>query len=322
MMVVLMTVDTSSNSSFSRVLPGLQLAVDSTSLGEFKTCPRKYYYSIVLGWQPRATSVHLVFGILLHQGREDYEKARCTGLGHEEALRKALRETLRRTWNAELARPWSSGDANKNRLTLVRTLVWLLDEHGPDDPLATIVLANGHPAVELSFRFDSGMVASTGEAFTLCGHLDRLVELNGERFVNDIKSTKSTISASFFHQYAPDNQFSMYNLAGQVAFGVPVSGVVVDACQVAVSFSRFERGLVQRTQAQLDEWLVDTGSWLRTMDTAAQTGHWPQNDKACHHYGGCQFRPVCSRPPAAREQWLQADYVRRVWDPLILRGDV
>jgi hypothetical protein len=146
--------------------------------------------------------------------------------------------------------------------------------------------------------------------------------LNGERYVNDIKSTKGTISSSFFAQYSPDNQFSMYNLAGQIAFGVPVRGLIVDACQVAVTFSRFERGMVQRTQSQLDEWLEDTHHWLHQMNAAAQANHWPMNDKSCHHYGGCQFRPVCSRSPATRQQWLQADYRQQQWDPLQVRGDI
>ena len=62
-------------SPFSPTIPGLQLAWDSTSLGVFKRCPREYYFTIILGWVPRTTSVHLTFGIMLHKAREIYEKA-------------------------------------------------------------------------------------------------------------------------------------------------------------------------------------------------------------------------------------------------------
>src|ERR1700677_4105439 len=95
---------TISNSSFSKTLPGLQLGVDSTSLGEFKQCPRKYFYSIIQGWQPKRTSVHLTFGILLHSAREVYDKACATGAKHEDALEATGEWGMRRTWDAGLRR--------------------------------------------------------------------------------------------------------------------------------------------------------------------------------------------------------------------------
>ena len=58
------------NSAFSKSLPGLQIAWDSTSLGTLKECPRKYQYSIMLGKQPREISVHLTFGLYYHAALE------------------------------------------------------------------------------------------------------------------------------------------------------------------------------------------------------------------------------------------------------------
>jgi len=316
------SLDTSGNSSFSRLLPGLQLAIDSTSLGEFKTCPRKYLYRVVLGWTPRAESVHLTFGILLHQARELYDHLRVDGRSHDEALRQTVHRALRDTWNSDLQRPWISDHKYKNRLTLLRTIVWYLDEKAREDVLQTVVLANGKPAVELSFRFDSGLTSSTGEPVLLCGHLDRIAKLGDEAYIVDIKSTGGTLGPGFFSQFIPDNQFSLYSLAGRVAFETPVAGIIVDGAQVAIGFSRFERGLVGRSAEQLDEWLEDVSVWIGQMDEAARNASWPMNDKACHHYGGCPFRPVCSRPPGARQQWLQADYTKRIWDPLRVRGDI
>jgi len=36
----------------------------------------------------------------------------------------------------------------------------------------------------------------------------------------------------------------------------------------------------------------------------------------CHHYGGCQFREVCSKDPSARKMYLEKDFVQQVWNPL------
>jgi hypothetical protein len=78
------------NSSFSAQVPGLQVAIDSTSIGEFKLCPRRYYYSIIKGYQPRTESVHLTFGLLMHASVERYAHARTRGDDHQSSLQAAV----------------------------------------------------------------------------------------------------------------------------------------------------------------------------------------------------------------------------------------
>ena len=314
---------TKGNGAFSNTVPGVQLAIDSTSLGTFKECPRKYWYSIILGLVPRAESVHLTFGLLIHAAREDYEKIRLIGRGHEEALQEVVHRALSATWNKELRRGTLGDHKLKNRLTLIRSIVWYLDEFGKGDSMETVVLANGRPAIELSFKFDSGLRSPVSdEPITFCGHLDRIARLNDEPYIVDIKTTGGTISPRFFEEFSPGNQFSMYCLAGRVAFGQRVRGVIVDGMQVAVGFTRSLRGLVLRSEAQLNEWIADAKRWIGVMHQAAEADHWPQNDKACHHYGGCPYRGVCGRSPGARSVVLEQDFTRRVWDPTIARGDV
>lgn len=310
------------NSSFSSVVPGMQLGLDSTSLGEFKTCPRKYQLSIVEGWQKSDTSPHLTFGLHLHRAREVYDHQRLAGAEHPEALREALRETLVGTWDQRLRRPWVSFHSTKNRQTLVQTVVWYLDVIAQNDPMETLRLANGRAAVELSFRFDSGFATSWGEPIQLCGHIDRIGLLSGVPYIVDIKTSGSDVTKGWWaEQFTPGNQFSLYTIAGKVAFGVEVQGVIADGVQVGVTFARFYRHPIQRTAAGLEEWMRDLGQWVAQMEIAASAQHWPMNDTACDKYGGCPFREVCSKPPGVRDAWLRSHYVKRVWDPLQPRGD-
>lgn len=320
---------TATNGAFSRRLPGLQTTVDSTSLGTFKECPRKYYYAIIQGWEPRLRSVHLTFGIWLHEAREEYEQARARGIGHEAALSAVVQSAMVKTWDKALGRGWWSDHKLKNRMTLLRSIVWYLDEHGQHDQLETVILANGRPAVELTFQFDSGLrSASTGEAIAFAGHLDRIARLGSEVYIADIKTTGQSIGPGFLKDFTPGNQFSMYALAGRVAFAQPIAGIIVDGLQVAVGFTRSMRGLVSRTATQLDEWLAAAGWWLRSMEDCAQEGQtageaaWPQNDKSCHNYSGCQFREVCGASPSLRPRLLEAGFAKRVWDPTKARGEV
>jgi len=300
----------------------MQLAIDSTSLGEFKTCPTKYFYSIVLGLAPRETSPHLTFGLFIHAGREHYEHSRSAGFAHEESLDRTLQWLLEATWNKELGRPLILDHPTKNRRTLVQTLVWYLDALAQNDPLETVQLANGKPAVELSFRFDSGLRTRDGETILFCGHLDRLAKMNGVAYVPDIKTASSEPNANWARQFSPSNQFSLYDLAASVAFAYPIQGLMVDGIQVGVTFARFARHFVPRTIAQREEWLADATLYIEQMEQCALRESWPMNDKACTMYGGCPFQSICSKSPASRAAWLEKDFVLRKWDPLQIRGDI
>ena len=295
----------------------IQYAWDSTSLGWLKECPRKYQYSMIEGWRAKVESVNLKFGALYHHALETYDRYVAEGDDHDTALDKILDETLHATW--ENGAPWTPDHNTKNRENLIRSIIWYV-EHFKEDPAKTIQLANGKPAVELSFKMvmDYGPQGSD-QLYMLCGHLDRLVDFAGVTYVMDRKTTASTISGQWFDQFAPDNQMSLYSMAAKVIYQTPVKGVIIDGVQIAVGFSRFARGFTYRTDAQIEEWLKDTRHWLRLAENYAKEGHWPQNDKSCHHYGGCVFRKVCSKSPEVREKFLESDFHKVPWNPLVPR---
>jgi len=314
--------------SFSQKLPGLQLAWDSTSLGALKTCPRYYYYNIVMGYVPRNESIHLKFGLVYHAALEQYDRSRAEGKGHDLSIRMAVRRALIDTWDVHLQRPWFSDDKNKNRYTLMRTIVWYLDQF-KDDPLETVILANGKPAVELSFRLELGRKSGlTNEDMLLCGHLDRLARTDKENvWIVDHKTTKSTITPEWFEHYSPDNQFTLYTYAGRIVYAQPIRGIIADVAQIAITFSRFQRGPVQRHESTLAEWRDDLEYWLTSAEYFAKRAEegglnehaWPQNDKSCGNYGGCPYRMICGKSPSVRKDWLDGKYVKRIWDPLRTR---
>jgi hypothetical protein len=290
-----------------------QFAFDSTSLGWFKECPRKYYLSMIRGLRGRAVdqSVHLRWGGLYHSALERYDRLTFEGAERENAIRDVVRYILTETWDTAGGRPWEPEHNAKTRDGLVRSVLWYL-EYFRDDNAATIRLANGKPAVELSFRLpiDGDLV--------LCGHLDRVVHWpqGGGDFVMDRKTTGSAVGSYYFDQYKPDNQMSLYSFAGAAILSAPIKGVIIDAVQVGVTFSRYARGLTYRSQDELDEWLSETYRWIQKVHAAVDEDYFPANDKACHHYGGCVFRKVCSAAPQVREQIIQSDYEVRPWNPL------
>jgi hypothetical protein len=308
------------NSSFSAKLPGLQLAWDSTSLKKLKTCPRLYQFSMVIGYNTLSENIHLVFGRIYHSALEFYDHAKCRGADHEEAMLMAVKVALTQSWDTTKNRPWYSDDPNKNRLTLVRSVVWYIDRF-KDDNLKTIILDNGKPAVELSFQFEAEGIENTltSEPFVLCGHLDRLVEFEGDVFIADRKTTKSTLNEQYFDSFTPDVQFSLYPIAGKIVYKQQAKGIIVDAAQIAVTFTRFERQFVPRTDSTLQAWYKDLSYWLGLAQYFAANDYWPINDQACFR---CAFRPICSKPPEVQAEWLKNSFPKQIWNPLKVRGDV
>jgi hypothetical protein len=274
---------------------------------------------MIEGWRSKQPSVHLQFGIWYHAALEAYDHKRAEGLDHDSALNLVVHQVLLNSW------PWPFDNAGgppsvaaKTRENLVRSVIWYLD-YFQNDTAQTIRLANGKPAVELSFRMELDWGPAAGQPYLLCGHLDRVVTYADNIYIMDRKTTSSSPGAYYFDRYSPDNQMSLYSLAGKVVYKVTLKGVIIDVAQVMVGSTRFARGFAYRSDAQLTEWLEDTRHWLALAAHYAKTGHWPQNDKACDMYGGCPFRRVCSKSPEMRQVFLESDFRKESWNPLQTR---
>lgn len=321
---------TDSTDTQSPFLPGtnIQFAWNSTCLGLLKTCPRLYQYTVIDGWGSRDESIHLRFGIEYHTALQDYAILRAGGTPHEEAIHQTVRLLHGRVHDWLPDRNSRAGKY-KNRETIVGLVIDYLD-HFAEDPAETFILDDGTPAVELSFRFelpwgplagiteewgkddstDSGVSRHTvRQPYLLSGHLDRVVNFSDSLYVMDRKTSLSTLSGYYFNQWSPNNQMSLYTLAGKIMLKSPIKGVIIDAAQVLLEKpNSFQRGFTYRTDDQLDEWLVDLRYWLHNAETYATNNYWPQNDTSCDKFGGCKFREVCSRSPQVREQYLKATF--------------
>lgn len=294
---------------------GVQFAWDATSLELAQTCLRKYYYSMIRGITPKRTSVHLLFGGIYASALEEFYKHRAEGDSIEDALRKVIRLALEQSWDKEAGHPLHFDDTKKTRVNLIRTIVWYVDQFAEetDDGIRTYHLQSGKPAVELSFTLEFD------EDTLYCGHLDRVVQMGDSLYVMDQKTTGGTIGTYYFEQFSPNNQMSGYAWAGQAVLHSPVRGVIIDAAQIAVNFTRFERGITTRTPDQLEEWYDSARYTIQLARHATREERFPMNLSACGNYGGCPFRQLCARSPKVRENYIKSDYSDHNWDPLKAR---
>lgn len=302
---------------------GFRIAWDSTSAKAFMTCPRKFQFEMIEGWRLPSTSVHLRFGGIYASALEHYHKCMAAGAHREEAIRASVSLALVESWDHDLdadgqrlpgtGAPWQSDHDKKNRETLIRTIVWYFDEF-EEEEASTVILANGKPAVELSFKLQ------IENDLIFCGHIDRMIEVHGSIYVQDQKTTSGYINESYRRGFSVDFQMTGYSLAAKTLWAVPVKGVVIDAARILVGSSHFERFITQRTDAMIEDGLRLLKHLVKLEHQCAETGYYPPNYSACGNYGGCPFISVCNKPEHLRRNFLRAEFVQQEpWNPMVER---
>lgn len=294
---------------------GIQFAWDNSSLSLLRSCPRKYYYRMVLGIKPKGENVHLKFGLLYHQALEYHDKLIAQG----EKL-ASTRARLVARWIMANSWGWVSDHKLKNRSNLIRAVLAYCD-HYRQDATKTLILANGKPAVELSFRYQTDYKTPWGDQYLLCGHLDRIATLETGLYIMDRKTTSKAFAFNYIDTYKPNGQMMQYTSGGKVTFHPDIQGVMIDAVYISTNLDDFGRFMASYTRDQLDEWYDNTHYYISMAERYAQQQKYPQNFDSCHTYSGCPYRPICGRDPSVRERFIRADFEVEVWDPLRTREE-
>jgi hypothetical protein len=314
-----------------------QFAWDSVSIGNALACWRRYQYTVIEGWRSKSpnAAIALTFGIAFHHGLEYYHRARADGCDHDWAVHIAIRKL---TASAEYAALPTSDEIAvmretveedddgitlrnskvRTRYHLIRAVTWYLD-HYENDPLTTILHADGTAAVEVSFRIPMPLLQPNGEPYILAGHLDRVAEMVGRPYVVDYKTTKS-LSSQFFSTFALSHQMSGYTFAGQVALSQPIAGVIIDGIALQVGGCKFGRAPAPRTRGQLGEFFDQCehtfaiAEGLAAKLIADPRFEYPMNTQSCYF---CDFKEICSQPPEFRRRYLAMHFERKpAWNPL------
>lgn len=216
----------------------------------------------------------------------------------------------------ESERRYMPDDPAKNRQTLVRMLIWYIEEQPEelDAGLKPYAFPDGTPAIELSVRVPLPFQTTDGEGYLLCGHMDSIKEFGAEKFVADHKTTKKALSKAYFAGYNPDAQIDTYDMIGNLLYpDLKLKGVLIEAAQCMVGGNRFGIHPCYRTDEQREEFLADLKFWLDQAERFAKADHWPRNRASCWL---CPFKGVCSATPERRQQILDDEFEKKLWNPL------
>lgn len=278
-----------------------QIVWDVSSLDKFSMCPKLYQYEYRDQWIYRASIPALAWGTGLHAGLEVYDLHNTLGEDNATATRLAIRSA------AETAHEGLMGSSDNRRTlsTLVRAIA-KYTVHYENDAVRTVLLPHSNePAVEVRFE-----VPIPGTDYRLSGRIDRIGMVDDQLVIVEHKSTDASLTDWYWRRFAPNTQVYGYIWALREALGLDISGVLIDAVQTGVGFTRFGRQLFTLTEDQTDEWLEEAKTYILAAEKAHTEDHYIRNFSACGNYGGCKFRDVCSRPAGQlRESWIREDFV-------------
>ena len=295
-----------------------QTGWDPTSLEPAKRCPRLYQLSILEGWRKGEQNDDIIFGHHLHDALEMVDKAWLKSDGTVEIDHLAQQAPL---FALNVSMEWKTVNKYKNRYTLSRSIVEYVDSlyEGKAKPFA---FSDGTPANEISFRILLPFTVE-GETVFLCGHIDSFCTHGpNAKYIRERKTTKSTISPRYFQQFYPGTQVEVYDIEGATQLkGLGLRGVIVEAFQTAVQFTRIARHPIAVKQEVREENLRDIQYWIGEAYKWAQEGYWPKNTSACYaKFGQCDFAGICTSRPARRRKLLEANFVREKWNPIEIRN--
>ena len=272
---------------------GKQEVWTASMIDTVQSCKRLYYYKFIKKVVPVGSqSVDQVFGGYFAAGIERfYYYTLEASLPLEEALEQTVYDLLVGTADVHTLR---NSTTPKNRRNLIAVLIHYIDTYAVHD---------------------LPHVKSTEQAFSLPitddiifeGRLDLLKKVNDVYSILDQKTTGGSIGPTYFKLWTPNNQMSMYLLAGTTLFPYPIKHIILDAVQITARKIDFARGIISRTTRQLEEWITGTTSVIketRNLDPVEEQD-WPQNPKACGYFRGCEYRDICSACPSIRHAYLE-----------------
>lgn len=274
--------------------------LDSTAIMTYKTCPRKYQYRMVYGYDVKDTMPYFAFGTAYHKFREQLElepKEQDDKITFQNAAARAIQH-----WNvAGVEAPVGTKWDFLNTARLIQSLQTAFTHWKKEKHEGKIVVVASEQS--FSLRLPDGTI--TG------GRADQIVRWNGKVWGRDFK-TSSKLGPFYERTLEPNDQFTRYTWAESQLAGEKVQGQIVE-----VLYNSKKEGpkiipyMTSRTEWQLETWIKEHRFWTNQIRQSREQNLYPMNEKSCAF---CEFHSVCKMPSEpSMLQHLKSNYKLNPW---------
>lgn len=312
----------------SQTIPESDLfhVIDASKMQDYMLCPRKYFFTHVLGWRPSQPNVHLEFGTAWHLAQEvllekGYNVDACT-----EAFQKFFEH-----YNQHFAGPeWEEINSPKIPANVLRALPQYCKKYRSDldefDVLHIEVAGSVQIAPEKVMYFKTDTICHGPQGYFSLEHK------TGRYFgTNWAAGWRQKMQAGVYNHvlyglYDPDD---VYGVIINGAFFTSAPRVKKNGEVYASDRdNEFHRVPVRKNLSQMEEWLVSANFWhdriiedherlTEAEEDDAVLLAFRKNEESCTQYGVCSFLDYCSvwSNPLQHVDEMPTGFHREIWDP-------
>jgi hypothetical protein len=293
--------------------------IDSSKLGEFKDCARKFLWEYILHIRTESPSIHLEFGTAWHYAKEHLLLNGYTPAIQDEAYGMFL-EHYRKSF------PESSDlvMAPKSPAYAKQAIRSYCEQYAMTNSTFNVI------ATEIAGR------VMVGENRYLTFKMDAIVENSEGIWALDHK-TGSRDTRAWDLSWSLSSQMSCYTHALASYFDPEkVQGALIDGTIFRKMGELHKRIPARRSLLSMRNWIANVNYWFDRMEddweeldeefSAIQSTigpdeylvAFPQNDKSCTKYGECQYLDFCvgNVHPLKYVEHTPRGFARNVWNPL------
>lgn len=305
---------------FLDILPNQETfsVIDQSKLTEYMSCPRKYFYRYVLGWQSSYPNNHLVFGSAWHRAVEHL----LLGQYSKESLHEAaflFLDTYRKDFPADTDDEFEPKDPKNALLTLSKYRDRFFHDSLEYEVLFTEIAGQVYVAPDEPMHFKIDAILRD--------------KRTNKIFLLDHKTSQRRMS-NWQDSYILNTQMLLYLHALYCMYGVEDN--VIQGAKVRCSFfykskpAEFEETLVQKTPAQMNAWLTSNLAHYSSLKMDMQylleeesteddvLACFPLNTTSCFNYGKpCLYLDLCNawQNPLQHATNVPLGMKIEFWDP-------
>lgn len=294
--------------------PPFPTVIDSSLMSSFTSCPYKCKLEYFNHWKPKTPNIHLHAGGAYAHGMEAARKAFYVDeRPSAEAVAVGLKALIEFYGDFECP-----PESAKSLERMCGAFEFYFSQYPLDmDKAVPIHLPDGTRGIEFSFAEPIDVDHPvTGDPLLYVGRLDSLNDFAGGKYGLDDKTT-SALGASWPRQWDLRRQFTGYTWGAGRA-NIKLDGFIIRGISILKTKYDTLQPITYRQAWMIDQWYEQTLRDIRRMIKMWEEGYWDVAlDDACNSYGGCTFRQICQTEPENRINWLQTNYERRRWDPVV-----
>lgn len=295
--------------------------IDASKLTKYMRCPRSFFYTYILGWQPELTSIHLGFGSAWHAAMEVFMRAKRAdvGMSYEDVLPIAI-EDFQATYD-EIYPP---------DLMLNMGETWGKNPGNAYEALAKYAKTYEHDDFETQYVEIAGTVPVRDDR-VMHFKLDSVIADSAGIWSMEHKTTSRNTS-SWVNQWQTSVQVGMYlhvlyMAYGQFAQGIRINGAIIRKGTRKGPSNDFLRVPVRKTGDMMHAWLGMINEALARLDNDMQRlAECSAEDEVMHAFyknpegcaaWGCPLMGMCSAVanPLRRADSPPPGFKVEFWDP-------